>query len=304
MPEKYPPIEPVKTRGAFASDAGGAAIDHGRASYVNDRGAALAFAIYNMHTNGLRTTAAERTADMLQRLFRERTAALLDDLAEVWWTAEHAGTRVRPFSSLPIADRAELRARVKKLLTERVADALGDQAVLEAEKSRLLDLPARALTRTQGELERAQARDPAWRGTGAVVDAVIFAAGQASVVHIGDCRTVRLRRGRLESLTREHTLAHMFEDSKHESRPLPEDVPQDVLVRMLGMTASEPDVTTVPLEKGDIFLLATSSLTMETDDAAIAKELRDHGVQAAPRLVAQLRTRAVRNLCAVAVEIL
>jgi serine/threonine protein phosphatase PrpC len=306
VPSPFPPPEPVKTRGAFARNSGAAhQHDSGHASYVNAGGTALAFSIRDLGRNG---RAGELVADHLLRIFKEATTSMLDDLAEVWWRAEHEGARTRPFASLPIADRAELRARVKKLLAERVPEALGDQAVLEAETQRLLALPALALARAQSELERRAERDRTWRGEGAVVEAILFAAGQASIAHVGDGHVVRVRRGRLEPLTRAHTLQNMFVDA-NPGEPVPEHVPEGVLVRALGAVGdantrgTQVDTVIVPVEKGDVVLAVTGSLMEQADDAALLNAVLRYGVEAAPRLVADLSGRAVKNLSAVAVEI-
>ena len=307
MPERFPPIAPVRARGAFASHEGARrAYDDQRVVFTADAGAAFAMAIRGMAHARSGRPAANRVGDLATRIFGERTSSMLDDLAEVWWRAEHGadqGARVRPFASLPIADRPELRARVRKLLDDRVPDALGDQAVLEAETKRLLDLPAAALRRAGGELERMAERDRTWVGTGACAVAAIFAAGQASIAHIGDGRIARLRRGKLERLTREHTLAHLYEDKGE----VPDSaVVRDIVVRVLGMPgdAAQLDMLTVPLETRDVFILMTAGFTQTFHDDEIRTALLGHGVEAAPRLVADATPRAETNIAAVAVEIL
>jgi hypothetical protein len=303
MPRAFPPIEPVKVRGAFAQATGPLRERDDQAiDLVIDQTAAFAAVIRGMVHPRSGRAAADMVKDIAVRMFRERTSSMLDDLAEHWWKAEHghdSGARIRPFSALPIADRAELRARVKKLLVDRVPDALGDQAVLEAERRRLLDLPQVALRRANGELERRIERDRAWLGSGAAAMCAIFAAGDVSIAHLGDCRALRLRAGRAEVMTREHTLRHDYEDA---GRDAAEANPPDVITRAIGLRADAPQLVTSAVARGDVYVLMTHGMTEAFETPDIVKELRQYGLEAPTRLVK--RADSPENVAAVAVEIL
>ncbi len=302
MPERFPPLEPVRARGAFASHAGPRrTYDDQAVIFSADGGAAFAAVVHGEAQSRSGRYAADLVLDLCVRIFRERTTAMLDDLAEVWWRAEHGageGARVRPFASLPIGERSELRARVKSLLAERIPSAIGDQAVLEGETKRLLDLPETALRRASNDIERKVERDrPKWAGTSASAAVAIFAAGQASIAHLGDCRAIRVRRGILDVLTHEHTLR----DDHHEGRP-------PVLTRAVGLMGDGPEVVTSKLERGDLFLLASKGIHASFSKDDIRAALVQHGVKAAPHLVERGRENfadhSLDNVAAVAVEIL
>lgn len=282
MPERFPPLAPVPTR---ILDAGG-----GDAGVSTQEGASFVCLVRGLGS-GARSNrqVARHIIDVCMPIFQSRQTSMLDDLAELWWKAEHEGARVRPFSSLPIAERAELRARVKQLLASRTADTLGDQAVLEGETKRLLDLPELALRRAHGDLERRAERDrQGWNVAGAAVTA-IFAAGSASIAHLGDCRAGYLRSGRYEALTHEHTL------------PPPSS---DVLTRAVGLWREGPERVTVPVEAGDVFLFTTREVAQRFSGEEIAAELRKHRAAAARSLVGAERMQlAGPEAHAVAVEI-
>lgn len=282
MAERFPPLEPVTTRVGYA-DSGAAGV--GRTAVDGD---ATFVCVVRGLGPGEKSDAqvGRHIVDICMPLFEQRVASMLDDLAETWWKAEHEGARVRPFSSLPIGERADLRARVKRLLEERVADTLGDQAVLEGEAKRLLDLPAIALRRASADLER-RAERPAWTHAAASAICAVFAAGRASIAHIGDCRAVRLRRGIYDVLTHEHVAAN--------------DV--DALTRAVGHWGEGPEQVDVPIDAGDVFLFMTRGVHRPLPREVLLEALH-RGPDAARHVVTQAHARATpRELCAAAVEI-
>src|SRR5262245_33404768 len=90
-------------------------------------------------------TSGRRAADLVvstcRDMFEGRSSSILDDLAEAWWRGEHevegpasvSGARARPYATLPIGDRVQLRERVKEVLSKRLPESMGDVAVLEME---------------------------------------------------------------------------------------------------------------------------------------------------------------------------
>lgn len=294
MAERIPEVAPVRTRGAYATHRGAQrAHDDQAVAFLADPTRAFASVVRGWIHASPGRRAAELILDTGVRIFRELTASMLDDLAEVWWKAEHEGARVRPFASLPIADRAELRTRVRRLLAERVADALGDQAVLEGETKRLLEMPALALARAGNELERKMERERhGWAGAGGTAISAVFAAGQVSIAHLGDCRAYRLRRAasprspdRFDALTRPHDLQRDYDAAA-------------------VVSAKGPERLVAPVTQGDLYLFVTKGVVDAFDDAALKRALAANGVEAAQTLVSEGATRASENVAAVAVEVL
>lgn len=281
MTEQFPPLEPVRTK---VSSAGS-----GTAATTSDADAAFVTIVRGMGT-GARSNrqVGKHILDVCHPLFDQRATSMLDDLAERWWKAEHEGGRVRPFASLPVVDRAELRAPVKRLLKERVADTLGDQAVLEGETSLFLDLPERALRRANADLERRAERDrQGWSNAAGSALCAVFAAGRASIAHIGDCRAVRLRRGIYDVLTHEHVLPPA----------------SDIVTRAVGHWGEGLERVEVPLTRGDVFLFMTRDVFRVSPEAEIIAALKRSGIEAAPRLAQSDRLPAGQEVAAVAVEI-
>ncbi len=99
--------------------------------------------------------------------------------------------------------------------------------------------------------------------------------GLVTVGHVGDSRAYRLRGGRLERLTVDHSLLQELLDggmiSAAEARRAPG---RGVLTRSLGVDPDvEVDVVTVEFAKDDCLLLCSDGLTEMLDDDQILAEL-------------------------------
>jgi serine/threonine protein phosphatase PrpC len=120
--------------------------------------------------------------------------------------------------------------------------------------------------------ERARS-DAQASGMGTTITAALVAGGGVALGHVGDSRAYRLREGRLEQLTDDHSLVA---DLVRSGRLTPEEAdthPQrSVITRALG-TDPEVDVDTftVAAERGDVFLLCSDGLTTMVDDEDVSR---------------------------------
>jgi PPM family protein phosphatase len=123
--------------------------------------------------------------------------------------------------------------------------------------------------------ERATA-DASASGMGTTMTAAIVQAdGTVAIGHVGDSRAYRLRDGRLEQLTDDHSLVAELvrrgELSPEEAAVHPQ---RSVITRALG---TEPDVEvdafTITAQDGDLFLLCSDGLSTMLDATAIEEIL-------------------------------
>lgn len=124
------------------------------------------------------------------------------------------------------------------------------------------------------------ARDERRRGMGTTLTAALVNGDEVAIGHVGDSRAYRWRDGRLEQLTRDHSLVAELQRSGQLTPEAAEQHPQrSVITRALGPEADvEVDTYTVPARAGDVFLLCSDGLTtMLSDDeiAAILERARD-----------------------------
>jgi protein phosphatase len=175
------------------------------------------------------------------------------------------------------------------LVTERlwaVADGVAGGPGGEVAARLAIDALAHAAysTHTAADLERAaQAaaadvhaaghRDPSLTGLATTLTAALMTPDGLAVVHAGDSRLYRLRRGRLERLTDDHTFTDqlvregLMAPERAAAHPL-----RNLLTRALGRDPDvDYDTMLVPVDPGDVFLLCTDGLT---------KMLSEHEIEA------------------------
>lgn len=119
--------------------------------------------------------------------------------------------------------------------------------------------------------------DPSRAGMGTTLTAAIVSAEREEVAigHVGDSRAYRLRGGKLEQLTRDHSLVEEMRRKGQLTDAQAEDHPQrSIITRALGPEPEvEPDVQTVPAAPGDVFLICSDGLTTMLGEEQIAKLL-------------------------------
>lgn len=115
------------------------------------------------------------------------------------------------------------------------------------------------------------------RGMGTTLVAAYFDLPRAMLVlgHVGDSRCYRLREGRLELLTQDHTLINDVLELKPDIDPASAArLPRNVITNALGMDQSvRVSVRTHEVAPGDRYLLCSDGLTDEVDDGQIAQAL-------------------------------
>ena len=148
--------------------------------------------------------------------------------------------------------------------------------------------------RTIHELAR---KDPSLTGMGTTTTAALVDVDDEEVAigHVGDSRAYRLRGGKFEQLTRDHSLVEEMRRKGQLTDAQAEDHPQrSIITRALGPEPEvEVDLQTVPAQSGDIFLICSDGLTTMLDDAKIAHILsRATSLQSAVRALVDEANRA------------
>ena len=126
---------------------------------------------------------------------------------------------------------------------------------------------------SKGIYEAAQSR-PECAGMGTTIVAAVFHGSRVSIAHIGDSRCYRLRGGRFEQLTRDHSLLQEQIDSGQITADQARfSLNKNLVTRALGIEAIVPaDISEYRVEPDDIYLLCSDGLTDMVDTEIV------HGV--------------------------
>jgi serine/threonine protein phosphatase PrpC len=164
-------------------------------------------------------------------------------------------------------------AQAGEVASKAAADAF-DVDLPQGSPERVLRETILAANRTIHELARA---DPSRAGMGTTLTAAIVDASgeEVAIGHVGDSRAYRLRAGKLEQLTRDHSLVEEMRRKGQLTDAQAEDHPQrSIITRALGPEPEvEPDIQTVPAAPGDVFLICSDGLTTMLGEQQIAKLL-------------------------------
>jgi len=156
-------------------------------------------------------------------------------------------------------------------VASKIAAEAFDRDLPEGPPERFLRETVEAANRRIHELARA---DPSRAGMGTTTTAAIVdaSAEEVAIAHVGDSRAYRLRRGRLERLTRDHSLVEEMRRKGQITDAQAEDHPQrSIITRALGPEPEvEVDLQTVPAGPGDVFLLCSDGLTTMISEERIA----------------------------------
>lgn len=126
---------------------------------------------------------------------------------------------------------------------------------------------------------RAISKDGSLYGMGTTVVGFLLGGNVAAVAHVGDSRAYRLRNGRLDQLTQDHTwvneqvVAGFLSKEQARSHPL-----KNVVTRALGGESDVlVDVRELEVRPGDVYLLCSDGLTGMLSDADIRDRLSLNG---------------------------
>jgi protein phosphatase len=178
-----------------------------------------------------------------------------------------------------------------------------------------LPAPDPGLPRLVAAVERANTRvhaaacaDRGKAGMGTTFTGVLVMGDRLGLAHVGDSRVYRLRGGRLDRLTLDHSLV---EESVRRGLITPEEAERSphkhVITRAIGTDETvQVDRRLVTIELGDVFLLATDGLhgvVGDDDIAGILQTERDLTRAASQLVEATLDGGAPDNVTAVLLRV-
>src|SRR5690606_41348905 len=132
----------------------------------------------------------------------------------------------------------------------------------------------KAVQDTNAEVHRRGQANADFNNMGTTVSVLLLLPQGAIVAHIGDSRVYRLRGGRLQQLTFDHSLVWEMRRAGQlpKNAELANAIPKNVITRSLGPYPQvEADIEgPLPLEPNDVFLLCTDGLTGKVTDDELA----------------------------------
>ena len=149
---------------------------------------------------------------------------------------------------------------------------------MERETGPIVDRVREAVAIANNEIHRAAGSRPAWNGMACVLTMVVVDETRAIVGHVGDTRLYKLRDGRIEKVTHDHSPVGEREDSHEISELEAMHHPRrNEVYRDVGSDAHQPedpdfiDVHEIPFEPDAALLLCSDGLTDLVDSGSISQ---------------------------------
>ena len=146
-----------------------------------------------------------------------------------------------------------------KIAASVLRDSSGEEAVVELIKE------------ANRRVYEAATEDETRSGMGTTITAAIVGDDGVQIGHVGDSRAYRVRDGKLDQLTEDHSLvAELVRSGKLSPEEADAHPQRSVITRTVG-TDPDVDVDTLEIDAqpGDVFLLCSDGLTTMVDDTSI-----------------------------------
>jgi protein phosphatase len=178
-------------------------------------------------------------------------------------------------------------------VADGIGGSSGGQVAARLAIRELAAVPAAALARADGLAGAVRAANArvhaagetvrAYSGMGTTMTAVAAVDGELRVAHVGDSRLYRIRNGRLNQLTRDHTfVAGPVREGRLPSSEAGAHRWRSMLTRAVGLESDvEVDAMAYPGAPGDVYVVCSDGLTKALGD----EQIRDT-IERSPTLAA------------------
>jgi serine/threonine protein phosphatase PrpC len=133
---------------------------------------------------------------------------------------------------------------------------------------------------------------PQYAGMGTTLVVALFCNNQITLAHIGDSRCYRQRGGKLEQITRDHSLLQEQIDSGLLTKEAAKrSQNKNLVTRALGIEpAVEAEIHTYPAQEGDVYLICSDGLNdmVEDEDIEMTLEALGANLQLAAEQLVQM----------------
>jgi len=238
---------------------------------------------------GIKTSCWARTDLGLKRELNE-DSYLADSNISLFIVADgmggHAGGNIASKMSVDI-----IRKRVR---AARKAGILFSKDAIDNESPAILKMLEESIKDASAEIFAKSDRQPELAGMGTTVTMMLTHGKRAYVAHVGDSRLYRLRDGKLEQITEDHSLVNeqvkagfiTSEEAQHSRF-------RNIITRSVGFESEvNADTQSLVMKKADIFLICSDGLTGMVEDEEIRTTIEKTRLSQAPSRLVDLANRA------------
>ncbi|MFM2247398.1 MAG: hypothetical protein RL071_3472 [Pseudomonadota bacterium] len=167
-----------------------------------------------------------------------------------------------------VASEIAVTTVVDLLLEEDNPDETRLSVAAGSDTERVRERIRYTMNQASQRIRRESLQNPVHAGMGTTLVVMLIEGGLAYLGHVGDSRAYLFREGRIERLTRDHTVVQQEIDAGRLTPELARIVPhKNILTQSVGYHGPvEPDTLALPVRAGDVFVLCSDGLTDPLDD--------------------------------------
>jgi len=238
---------------------------------------------------GIKTSCWARTDLGLKRELNE-DSYLADSNINLFIVADgmggHAGGNIASKMSVDI-----IRKRVREA---RKAGILFSKDAIDNESPAVLKMLEESIKEASAKIFDKSDKQPELAGMGTTVTLMLTHGKRAYIAHVGDSRLYRLRDGRFEQLTEDHSLVNeqvkagfiTSEEAQHSRF-------RNIITRSVGFESEvTADTQSLEMKPADIFLICSDGLTGMVEDDEIHATIKKSRLAQAPTCLVDLANRA------------
>jgi PPM family protein phosphatase len=187
-------------------------------------------------------------------------------------------------SAIAVRTLHEEVRKEQELIQDYVAGKSGAEKVSKRDLINMLEFAA---NRASAKVYAEAVKDPAKRGMGTTLVAVLLLGQQAFIIYVGDSRAYLYRNGAWQQITEDHTVYNeLVKRRKIPKERVEKLAPKNAVTRAVGVYEHcEPDTLVLDVVAGDRFLLCSDGLSgyFEEDTAELARLVGEPDATAAAR---------------------
>lgn len=238
---------------------------------------------------GIKTSCWARTDLGLKRELNE-DSYLADSNINLFIVADgmggHAGGNIASKMSVDI-----IRKRVREA---RKAGVLFSRDAIDNESPAVLKMLEESIKEASAKIFDKSDKQPELAGMGTTVTLVLTHGKRAYVAHVGDSRLYRIRDGKFEQLTEDHSLVNeqvkagfiTSEEAQHSRF-------RNIITRSVGFESEvNADTQSLEMKPADVFLICSDGLTGMVEDDEIHAAFKKTRLSQAPARLVDLANRA------------
>lgn len=135
-----------------------------------------------------------------------------------------------------------------------------------------------AVTQANANVHESSENNAQYRGMGTTVVVLMFYDDRFTVAHVGDSRLYRLREGKLEQITRDHSLMQeLIDRGFYTPEQARNSLNKNLVTRAIGIDAKvQIDIQEDVAMIDDIYMMCSDGVTDMIEDSVIEKALNDN----------------------------